>query len=99
MRYWRILVKSGDGRQFFAKPVEISASRAVLRGDHALPNGMVCDLQIVVPSPDEKILAGASMQAEVGEIVFASGEIRLEFRVKSLSSEAQQLINSRRMGA
>ncbi len=97
MRYWRVLVKSGDGRQFFTRAVEISESRAVVRGDHALPNGMACDLQVIIPSRDEKQPAtAAGMQAEVGAVVFASGDIRLDFRVKSLSHEARQLIDSRK---
>lgn len=97
MRYWRVLVKSGDGRQFFTRVVEISASRAVLRGDHVLPAGMSCDLQIIIPSRDEKQPAGvAGLQAEVGVAVFASGDIRLELRIKSLSDEARSLIDSRK---
>ena len=100
MRYWRILVKSDDGRQFFTKAVEISASRAVLRGDHALPTGAVCDLQIVAPSLDKmqppKV---ADLQAEVRGVIFSSGGIRLDLRIKSLSSEARQLIGSQNAGA
>jgi hypothetical protein len=46
MRYLRVLVKSKDGRQFFSRAVVISESRAVLRGEHVLPTGMLCDLQI-----------------------------------------------------
>lgn len=100
MRYWRVLVKSGDGRQFYTRAVEISASRIVLRGDHVLPTGMLCDLQIIIPSLDEKLPAGmAGLQAEVGGVIFASGDIRLNFRVTSLSNEARQLIGSRKAGA
>lgn len=100
MRYWRVLVKTGDGRQFFTRAVEISANRAVLRGDHALPVGMGCDLQVIVPPPDDRQPPGAAgLQAEVGEVVFASGAIRLDFRVKSLSDEARQLIDARRGNA
>lgn len=95
MRYWRVLVKSGDGRQFFARALKVSASRAVLRGDHALPAGTVCDLQIVVPSwVGENPGAVAGLRAEVSEVVFASGGIRLDLMVKSLSYEARQLIES-----
>jgi len=94
MRFWRILVKSGDGRQFYTRAVEVSASSAMLRGDHALPTGMVCELLVIIPSLDEKQPAGmASLQAEVFEVVFACGDILLDFRVKSLSNEARQLIN------
>lgn len=97
MRYWRVLVKSGDGRQFFTRAVEISENRAVLRGDLILPTGMVCDLQIIIPSQDENLPAAvAVLQAEVGVVVFAAGDIRLDFRVKSLSDEARQLIYSRK---
>jgi len=100
MRYWRVLVKSGDGRQFFTRAVEITENRAVLRGDHALPAGMVCDLQIIIPSQDAIQPAGvAGLQAEVGAVVFASGDIRLDFMVRSLSNEARQLIASRKAGA
>jgi len=99
MRYWRVLVKPGDGRQFFTRAVEISAHRAILRGDQALPAGMECDLQIFVPPPnDQQPPALAGLRAEVGAVVFASGDIRLEFRVKSLSDEARQLIDARRPG-
>ena len=99
MRYWRVLVKPGDGRQFFTRAMEISAHRAILYGDHALPAGMVCDLHIFVPSPNDRqppVVVG--LQAAVGSVVLASGSIRLEFKVKSLSDGAQQLINSRRSG-
>lgn len=100
MRYWRVLIKSGDGRQFFTRAVEISENRAVLRGDHVLSTGMVCDLQIIIPARDEMQSAGvASLEAEVGGVVFASGDIRLDFRVRSLSNEARQVIASRKAGA
>lgn len=100
MRYWRILVKPGDGRQFFTKAVEISASRAVLCGDHALPTGTACNLQIVAPSMDKKQPARvADLQAEVRGVIFASGGIRLDLRINSLSSEARQLIGSQKVGA
>lgn len=100
MRYWRVLVKPGDGRQFFTRAVEISADRAILRGDQALPAGMVCELQIIVPPPnDQQPPAVAGLRAEVSSVVFASGGIRLEFRVKTLSDEVQQLLDSRRLGA
>lgn len=99
MRYWRILVKTGNGRQFFTKAVEISASRAVLRGDHALPTGTLCDLQIVAPSMDKKLPARvADFKAEVRGVIFASGGVRLDFMIKSLSSEARQLIGSQKVG-
>lgn len=100
MRYWRVLVESGDGRRFFTRAVEISASRAVLRGDHALPAGMPCDLRVIVPPPDDKQPpAMVGLHAEVGEVVFTSSGIRLDFRVKSLSDEARQLIDARRRNA
>jgi hypothetical protein len=38
------------------------------------------------------------LRAEVGVVVFVSGDIRLEFMVKSLSDEARQLIDTRRPG-
>lgn len=99
MRYWRVLVKPGDGRQFFTRAVEISVHRAILCGDQALPAGMACDLQVIIPSRDEKQPAGvAGLQAEVGAVVFASGDIRLELRIKSLSDEARSLIDSRKAG-
>lgn len=99
MRYWRVLVKSGDGRHFSTRAVEISASRAVLRGQHALPAGMACDLYVVIPSRDEKLPASvAGLQAEVSAVVFASGDIQLELRIKSLSGEARSLIDSRKAG-
>lgn len=99
MRYWRVLVESSDGRRFSTRALEISASRVILRGEHALSTGMMCELQIVVPSQDEKCPATmAGLRAEVGEVVFASGNIRLDFRVKSLSDEARELIDSRRAG-
>jgi hypothetical protein len=99
MRYWRVLVKPGNGSQFFTRALEISAHRVILRGDHALPAGMKCDLQVVIPPPnDQQPPAVAGLQAEVGAVVFASGDIRLEFRVKSLSDEARQLIDARRQG-
>ena len=95
MRYRLVLVKSGDGRQFFTRAVEISASRAVLCGEHALPAGMACDLQVIIPTRDKNQPAGvAGYQAEVGEVVFASGDIRLELRAKSLSDEAKRLLDS-----
>jgi hypothetical protein len=54
---------------------------------------MACDLQVIIPN------AGvASLQAEVGVAVFASGDIRLELRIKSLSDEARSLIDSRKAG-
>ena len=60
---------------------------------------MECDLQIFVPpSNDQQPPAVAGLRAEVGAVVFASGDIRLELRVKSLSDEARQLIDSRRPG-
>lgn len=84
MRFWRVLVKSGDGRQFYTRAVEISTSSAMLRGDHALPTGMVCDLQVIIPSLDEKQPAGmVSLQAEVFEVVFAAGDILLDLRVNA----------------
>jgi hypothetical protein len=99
MRYWRVLVKPGNGSQFFTRAVEISAHRVILRGEQALPTGMECGLQIVVPPPnDQQPPVLADLHAEVGTVVFASGDIRLEFRVKSLSDEARQLIDSRRPG-
>ncbi|MDP4027747.1 MAG: hypothetical protein Q8P42_02080 [Gallionella sp.] len=99
MRYWRVLVKPGDGTQFFTRAVEISAHRAIVRGGQALPAGVVCDLHIFVPPPNsQQPPAVVGLRAEVGAVVFASGDIRLEFRVKSLSDEAQQLIDSRRLG-
>ncbi len=99
MRYWQVWVKPGDGRQFFTKAIEISVSRAVLRGDHALSTGTVCDLQIVAPSMDKKQPAiVADFKAEVRGVIFASGGVRLDFRIKSLSSEARQLIGSQKVG-
>jgi len=99
MRYWRVVVKPGDGTQFFTRAVEISAHRAIVCGDQALPAGMVCDLHIFVPPPnDQQPPVVVGLQAAVGTVVFASGSIRLEFKVKSLSDEAQQLINSHRAG-
>lgn len=60
----------------------------------------MCDLQIIVPPPnDQQPPAVAGLRAEVGGVVFASGGIRLDFRVKSLSDEARQLIDSQRTGA
>jgi hypothetical protein len=95
MRYWQILVKSDNGRQFLTKAVEISTSRAVLCGDHALPTGAACNLQIVAPSFDKKQPAQvADLQAEVRGVVFAPSGIRLDLKIKSLSSEARQLIGS-----
>jgi hypothetical protein len=38
----------------------------------------------------------AGLQAEVDEVIFASGDIRLDFRVMSLSHEASQLIDLRK---
>lgn len=100
MRYWRVLVKPCDGRQFFARAVEISASRAILRGDQALPAGMVCDLQIIAPpSNDQQPPTVVGLKAQVSDVVFASGDICLDFRVKSLSDEARQMIGSRKVGA
>ena len=100
MRYRLVLVKSGDGRQFFTRAVEISANRAVLCGEHALPVGMACDLQVIIPARDAKQPAGvAGLQAEVGAVIFAFSDIRLELRVKSLSDEARQLIDSRKVSA
>jgi len=97
MRYWRVFVESGDGRRFPTRAVEISESRAILRGEHALPAGMVCDLQIIVPPPnDQQPPAVAGLRAEVGAVVFTSGGIRLDFRVKSLSNEAKLLIDARK---
>lgn len=97
MRNWRVWVRSGDGRQFAARALEISASRAVLRGEHVLPGGMLCDLQVVIPAADETQPATtAALQAEVGHAVFAAGDVRLECRVVSLSREARQLIESRK---
>jgi hypothetical protein len=97
MRNWRVWVKSGDGRQFAARALEISADRAVLRGEHVLPGGMLCDLQIIIPAADEtKSATTAGLQAEVGHAVFAAGHVRLECRVVSLSREARQLIESRK---
>lgn len=94
MRFRRVLVKSGDGRQFYTRAVEISANSAMLRGDHALPTGMACELEVIIPSLDEKQPAGmASLQAEVFEVIFAAGDILLDFRVKSLSNEARQLLD------
>lgn len=99
MRYWRVLVESGDGRRFSTRAVEITASRAVLCGDQALPVGMACDLQVIVPPPDDKQPPGmAGLQAEVGEVVFVSSDIRLDLRVKSLSDEARRLIDTRKAG-
>lgn len=97
MRNWRVWVKSGDGRQFAARALEISASRAVLRGEHVLPGGMLCDLQVVIPATDEtKSATLAGLQAEVGHAVFSAGDVRLECRVVSLSREARQLIESQK---
>lgn len=96
MRYWRVLVESGDGRRFSTRAVEVSASRAVLRGDHALPTGMACDLQVIVPPPNDQQPPGvAGLRAEVDEVVFAAGDILLDLRVKSLSDEARRLIGMR----
>lgn len=97
MRYWRVLVEPGDGRQFFARVLEITAHRAILRGEQALPAGMECDLQIFVPPPNNRQSPGvAGLRAEVSGVVFASGGIRLDFRVKSLSDEARQLLEGGR---
>lgn len=99
MRYWRVLVKPGDGTQFFTRALEISAHRAIVSGGQALPAGVACDLHIFVPPPnDQQPPAVVGLRAEVGSVVFASGDIRLEFRVKSLSDEARQLIDTRRSG-
>jgi hypothetical protein len=96
MRNWRVLVKSSDGRRFSTRAIEISAERAVVRGDWVLPNGMVCDLQLVIPPQTVTQLAGeANLQAEVSEVVFSSWDIHLDFRIKSLSSEARKWIESR----
>ena len=79
MRYWRVLVRSGDGRQFVARAVEFSASRALLCGNHALPTGEECDLQIVAPSFDKKQPPTvADLKAEVRGVIFASNDIRLD---------------------
>lgn len=97
MRYWRVLVSPEGGRQFSARALEISASRVVLYGDHALPAGVLCNLQMIVPPPNDQQPPGmAGLRAEVGGVVFAAGDIRLELRVKSLSDEARQLIDARR---
>lgn len=99
MRHWRVWVESGDGRRFPTRALEISASRAVLRGEHALPVGMMCDLRIIVPPPDDRQSPGvAGLRAEVNEAIFASGAIRLDFRVRSLSDEARRLIDARGAG-
>jgi len=93
MRYFKVLVKSGNGRQFFCRVMEISASRVVLRGDYILPVGMVCDLQVIIPSVDEKKPSGSiDLRAEVGEVIFSEGYIRLECRIKSLGNEAGKLL-------
>lgn len=100
MRHLKVLVRSGDGRQFPTRAVEISEKHAVLRGDQILPAGTVCDLQIIVPPPDDKQPPSVvGLQAEVGEAVFASGDIRLDLRVKSLSDEARRLIEARKGNA
>ena len=93
MSYWRVFVRSNDGRQFYARAMEISEYRAVLRGAHVLPGGMVCDLQVIIPARDETQPAGeADLEAEVDEVIFTGGDIRLNLRVKSLSREARSLI-------
>lgn len=97
MQYCQVWVKSIDGRRFLSRVVEISEHHTVLRGAHMLPSGMVCDLQVIIPAPDEKQPSSvADLQAEVDEVVFSSGDICLNFKVKSLSREARHLISSRK---
>lgn len=95
MCYWRVFVKSGDGRKFFSTAMNVSTHRMVLRGDHVLPTGMVCDLQIIIPPLNENQHAGvAVLQAEVDEVVFSSGDVQLHLKVKSLSNDARRLISA-----
>lgn len=96
MRYWRVVVKPGDGRHFFSRIEEISESRAVVRGDRALPAGTVCDLHIGVPSWDgQKPALMAGLQVEVDEVIFSSAGVRLALKVRSLDSGARRLIAER----
>jgi hypothetical protein len=56
---------------------------------------MHCNLHIVIPALHEKQgPTMAAMQAEVGQAVFTSAGIRLDFKVTSLSLEARQLIEA-----
>ena len=95
MRYCRVLVKSGDGKRFFARMLDISVSHAVLRGDYVLPAGMLCDLQLMLPPAGERQPARIlDMQAVVDSVYFASGAIRLELKIKSLGNDVRRLIES-----
>lgn len=56
-------------------------------------------MRIIVPPLDDRQHPGvAGLRAEVSEMAFASGAIRPDIRVKSLSDEARQLIDSRKPG-
>ena len=93
MRFFKVVVKLGNGRQFFCRVMEISPSRVVLRGDYILPVGMACDLQVIIPSLDEKMPSSSvDLRAEVHEVIFSEGYIHLECRIKSLSNEAGKLL-------
>ncbi|MDX8400910.1 MAG: hypothetical protein R8K20_11795 [Gallionellaceae bacterium] len=75
----------------------MSEERAVLHGEHVLPTGTVCDLQLIKPSlankqPDK----AADLRVEVGSVIFSGGNIRLNLKVKSLSSAARQIINAQK---
>ncbi|OYZ63805.1 MAG: hypothetical protein B7Y04_07385 [Gallionellales bacterium 24-53-125] len=95
MRSYRVLVLPAKGKQFISRLMEISSRRVVLRGEQMLPVGMLCDLQIIIPPLAERMpCATAELKAEVGEVIFSDGFIRLECRIKLLGNEARQLLDA-----
>ena len=95
MRFSWVTVKSGDGKQFTSRILNISENHAVLLSEHVLPAGMACTVQENIPAHKERKPNNADLQAEVCEVIFSPAGIHLHLKIKSLNDEAKRLINSK----
>jgi hypothetical protein len=95
MQYYKVLVSQDYGKKFYARVVDISVRNMVLRGEQSLPVGVLCDMQVCIPSVNEKISSyNVGIKAEVRQVIFTEGFIHLDCSIKSLSSEARQILGA-----